>query len=181
MGPSSFILLWGAKASAEFHTCLQLGWSMGSQDLSHCPQRDLRCVLDGQVRCHIGYCKSDCGTQERQGLKRQSEVTISICAHAQSCPILCDPMDGSPLSSSVHGVSQTKILESVVISSWPKDQTCIFCVSCIAGGFLPTESHETRWDHLGEECVQRRGTKTEPQDTPKVWGYVWHWNNPLVI
>ena len=142
-GSLIFLLLWGAEASAEFITCLQLDWSTGAQDLSHCPQRDLRCVLDVQGWCHIGYCKSDCGTQERQGLKRQFEVTISVCVHAQSCRILCDPMDSSPLNSSVHGISQARILESVVISSsrgssWLKDQTCISCVSCIAGGFLPT-------------------------------------------
>ena len=133
MGPSSFLLLWGAEASAEFITCLQLDSSMGAQDLSHCPQRDLRCVLDVQGRCHIGYCKSDCGTQERQGLKRQFEVTISICVHAQSCRILCDPMDGSPLSSSVHGISQAWILEWVAISysrgsSQLRDQTSVSCI-----------------------------------------------------
>ena len=30
---------------------------------------------------------------------------------AQFCPTLCDPMDCSPPSSSVHGILQTKILE----------------------------------------------------------------------
>ena len=35
---------------------------------------------------------------------------------AQSCPILCDPMDCSPPGSSVHGISQAKILEWVAIS-----------------------------------------------------------------
>ena len=28
----------------------------------------------------------------------------------KSCPTLCDPMDHSPLGSSVHGVSQARIL-----------------------------------------------------------------------
>ena len=32
---------------------------------------------------------------------------------AQSCPTLCDPMDCSPPSSSVHGIVQARILESV--------------------------------------------------------------------
>ena len=32
---------------------------------------------------------------------------------AQSCLTLCDPMDGSPPGSSVHGISQAKILEWV--------------------------------------------------------------------
>ena len=35
---------------------------------------------------------------------------------AQSCLTLCDPMDCSPPGSSVHGVSQARILEWVPIS-----------------------------------------------------------------
>ena len=57
-----------------------------------------------------------------------SEVT-------QSCPTLCDPMDCSPQSSSVHGILQARVLEWVAISfsrgsSRPRDWTQ---VSCIAG------------------------------------------------
>ena len=47
---------------------------------------------------------------------------------AQSCPILCNPMDCSPPGSSVHGILQARILEWVALSfsrgsSWPRDQT----------------------------------------------------------
>ena len=35
---------------------------------------------------------------------------------AQSCPTICDPMDCSPLSSSVHGILQARILEWVAMS-----------------------------------------------------------------
>ena len=60
---------------------------------------------------------------------------------AQSCLTLCDPMDCNPPGSSVHGISQVRILEWVAIffskvSSWTKDQTR---VSCIAGRFFTTE------------------------------------------
>ena len=34
----------------------------------------------------------------------------------QSCPTLCDPIDGSPLGSSVPGILQVRILEWVAIS-----------------------------------------------------------------
>ena len=34
----------------------------------------------------------------------------------QSCPTLCDPINGSPLGSSVPGILQARILEWVVIS-----------------------------------------------------------------
>ena len=33
----------------------------------------------------------------------------------QSCPILCDPMDYSPIGSSVHGIIQARILEWVAM------------------------------------------------------------------
>ena len=35
---------------------------------------------------------------------------------AQLCPILCDPMDCSPLGSSVHEIFQAKILEWIALS-----------------------------------------------------------------
>ena len=34
----------------------------------------------------------------------------------QSCPTLCDPIDGSPLDSSVPGILQARILEWVAIA-----------------------------------------------------------------
>ena len=54
-------------------------------------------------------------------MKRQSEV-------AQSCLILCDPMDCSLLGSSIHGIFQARVLEWVAISfsrgsSQPGDRT----------------------------------------------------------
>ena len=57
---------------------------------------------------------------------------------AQSCPILCTPVDCSPPDSSVHGIFQARILEWVAISfsresSWPRDQTL---VSHITGRFF---------------------------------------------
>ena len=38
------------------------------------------------------------------------------CLVTKSCPTLCDPRDCSPLGSSVHGISQARTLEWVVIS-----------------------------------------------------------------
>ena len=34
----------------------------------------------------------------------------------QSCPTLCDPIDGSPPGSSVHGIFQARVLEWVAIA-----------------------------------------------------------------
>ena len=40
----------------------------------------------------------------------------AVAQSTRSCPTLWDPMDGSPPGSSVHGLSQTRILEWVPIS-----------------------------------------------------------------
>ena len=55
--------------------------------------------------------------------------------------LFCDPMDCIPPGSSVHGISQARMLEWVAISfsrgcSWPRDQTPISCIAC---GFSTTE------------------------------------------
>ena len=60
---------------------------------------------------------------------------------AQLCPTLCNPMDYSLPGSSVHGISQATILEqgaiySSGVSSRPRDQTHIFCVTCIGRQIL---------------------------------------------
>ena len=62
-------------------------------------------------------------------------VCVCVCVLvAQLCPTLCDPMDYSPPDSSIHGISQSRILEWVTIpfsweSSWPRDQTRVFCIT----------------------------------------------------
>ena len=55
-----------------------------------------------------------------------------VCVCAQLCLTLCDPEDCSLPGSSVPGISQSRILERVTISSsrgssWPSDQTGISC------------------------------------------------------
>ena len=43
---------------------------------------------------------------------------VCVCAKSlQLCLILCEPMDYSPLGSSVHGILQARILECVAIPS----------------------------------------------------------------
>ena len=68
----------------------------------------------------------------------RSSFTVLVCLVTQSCLTLCDPIDGSPPGSSVHGILQARILEWVATpfsrgSSQARDQTQ---ASCIAGGFF---------------------------------------------
>ena len=65
------------------------------------------------------------------------------CLVTKLCLTLCNPMDYSPLGSSVHDILQARILEWVAISfskgsCWPRDRIHI---ACIAGRFLPL-SHQ---------------------------------------
>ena len=43
-------------------------------------------------------------------------LTEPVCSSPRSRPTLCDPLDCSPPGSSVHGISQARILERVAIS-----------------------------------------------------------------
>ena len=44
------------------------------------------------------------------------QAAAAAAKSLQSCPTLCDPIDGSPLGSSVPGILQARILEWVAIS-----------------------------------------------------------------
>ena len=84
---------------------------------------------------HTDLREQTYGCQEeqcREGIVR--EFGIDVCVWTlkslKSCPTLCDPMDWSPLGSSVHGILQARILEWVAISSSrgssrPRDRTHI--------------------------------------------------------
>ena len=48
-------------------------------------------------------------------MNRQNAATAAAKS-LQSCPTLCDPIDGSPLGSSVSGILQARTLEWVAIS-----------------------------------------------------------------
>ena len=59
-----------------------------------------------------------------------TEMCVGCCIVTKSWPILCDPMNCSPPGSSIHGISEARILEWVAISfprgaSRPRDGTHI--------------------------------------------------------
>ena len=82
-------------------------------------------------------CTSLAGHRARWGLLSylSDGQNPKICCRlvAKSCPTVCRPMDSSPAGSSVHRIPQARILEWVANSSsrgssWPRDQTHIFCI-----------------------------------------------------
>ena len=60
--------------------------------------------------CTLKDCYA--GTWQPQGTSAATAAAKSL----QSCPTLCDPIDGSPTGSPVHGILQAKTLEWVAIS-----------------------------------------------------------------
>ena len=73
--------------------------------------------------------------------KTERDLYTLLCSVTQSRPTLCDLLDCSPPSSSVHGILQARILERVPMpssrgSSQSRDRTQVFC---IAVDSLPTE------------------------------------------
>ena len=82
------------------------------------------------------------GWQKPKTWRIWCHIPTDVCA--QSCLILCDPVDCSPPGSSVYGIFQARILEWVTISysrgsSWPRDWIHVSCVSCIAYRFFTAE------------------------------------------
>ena len=64
------------------------------------------------------YCISLLVKSEQviQNNKAYINVYAAAAKSLQSCPILCDPIDGSPLGSPVPGILQARTLEWVAIS-----------------------------------------------------------------
>ena len=87
-------------------------------DLEIVMLREVKSDIERQVSYDIAYMQS---------LKKKG-----CCWVAKSRLTLCAPMDCSPPGSSVHGISQARILEWVVTSfsrgsSQPRDRTRISC------------------------------------------------------
>ena len=86
-------------------------------------------------------------------------IVFKACVHAkslQSCLTLCNPMDCSPLGSSIQGVLQTRILEWFAMpssrrSSWPGNWACIslHLLHWAIGLFITSATWEALWLSLG--------------------------------
>ena len=48
--------------------------------------------------------------------KSEPRILVAAAKSLQSCPTLCDPMDGSPPGSTIPGILQARTLEWVAIS-----------------------------------------------------------------
>ena len=93
----------------------------------------------GGTKMSLGHLYLPQWMRERLGHR---QLHVCMCAESlQSCQTRCNPTDCSPPDSSVHGILQARILEWIAISSsrgssWPRDQTRIFYVSCMGSWIL---------------------------------------------
>ena len=73
--------------------------------------------------------------------------------HAQSLSVsnCCDPMDCSPLGSSIHGISQARILEWVAISS------------CREFSLSRNQTHISCGSHIGRQILYHWATRETPK------------------
>ena len=92
----------------------------------------LSLLMPGSCCFHILGCGNDCTvlaaerkaysglSHNKRGTKPRIHSNFTPVAAAakllQSCPTLCNPMDGSPPGSSVPGILQARTLERVAIS-----------------------------------------------------------------
>ena len=90
--------------------------------------------------------------------------SFNLCSVTQSCPTVCDPVDGSLPGSSVHGIFQARKLGWVVISfsraSFNKSPLSIFCtpqwISNLLG-LMPKLI--TQMKRTGESLVGEKGNE----------------------
>ena len=81
-------------------------------------------------------------------------MCVCVCVlAAQSCPTLCNSTDCSPPGSSVHGISQARILEWVAISfsreSQPRNWTHVSYIG------MQIFYHWATWETLSRFCTVR--------------------------
>ena len=88
--------------------------------------------------------------------------SVILGTHAQSCQTRCDPMDCSPPGSSVHRISQARILEQVAISLSPESLG-------LAGGFFTTEPLSGLWWPKWEGNLKKRINFAVQQKLTILW------------
>ena len=98
-----------------------------------------------KILCWFWRLRITSGKGQTRGMGWADYCYSCCCLLAQSWPTLCYPVDCGLPGSSMHGISQTGILEWVAISysrgsSWPKDWTHISCT----GRQIPY--HCTTWE-----------------------------------
>ena len=100
--------------SGPFH---YWGPVVDGQYLRETPARVLQRAPRVKVDLLIGSSQDDGLINRAKAVKAAAAAAKSL----QSCPTLCDPIDGSPPGSPVHGIFQARVLEWGAIASSATD------------------------------------------------------------
>ena len=103
----------GGQERGPFLSPPRLQWAVLSLVRTH---HRLGIKLNGQVDINTSpfWC-----TYSHYLKQHERSAPAAATKSLQSCPTLCDPIDGSPPGSSVHGIFQARVLEWVAfVFSW---------------------------------------------------------------
>ena len=100
-----------------------------------------------------GYKKT--GWLKQQKFPSHSSAAAAAAKSLQSCPTLCDPIDGSPPGSPVPGILQARILEWVAISfsnawKWKGKVKPLSRVRLLATPWTAAHQAPPLWDFPGK-------------------------------
>ena len=73
-------------------------------------------ILPTTPSLQIGEISSRDESNSSKGHTRAAAAAAAAAKSLQSCPTLCDPIDGSPPGSPIPGILQARTLEWVAIS-----------------------------------------------------------------
>ena len=77
-------------------------------------------TYEAKTKWHYRWKVQETGSKTRsrdvQTVTGQGDAAAAAAKSLQSCPALCDPIDGSPPGSSLPGILQARTLEWVAIS-----------------------------------------------------------------
>ena len=136
--------------------CVQLFWS--PMDYSLCPWTDSSVgISQGRKLEWVPFSPPVCLPNPR--MEPVSPALAAPAASLQSCPTLCDPIDGSPPDSSVPRILQARTLEWVAISlssvwKWKVKVNSLSCVRLL--------SRQEYWSGV-------------PLPFPPGWGVLYSW------
>ena len=88
----------------DLYTVLYLKWIAN---------KDLLCSTGNSTQCHMAAW---IGGELGENAYIYSMAAAAAAKSLQSCPTLCDPIDGSPPGSVIPGILQARTLEWVAIS-----------------------------------------------------------------
>ena len=109
------------------------------------------------------------GYRKKKRRRRRTLCTVAAAAKSlQSCPTLCDPIDGSPPGSTVPGILQARTLEWVAISfsnAWSEKWK--WSRSVVSDSLRPHGLQPTRLLHPWD--FSRQVLEWVPLHSPKYW------------